>query len=114
METKVFTARKNLIDRTLHGNPCIDAYREVYTSDISIKFDPISNMISSRAMCAEFVKEINTLLDLQKSNLVNATRYSYLISQQVHLETQQVNTYSECVGREVEDDFKNKCLGIVT
>lgn len=53
-------------------------------------------------MCAEFVKEINTLLDLQKSNLQNAYRYSYLISQQVDLETQQVDTYSGCIDTEAE------------
>lgn len=114
MQTKVFTARKNLIDKTLHGKPCIDAYREVYNNELASKFDPISSEISSRAMCAEFVKEINTLLDMSKSSLVNATRYSYLITQQVDLETQQVDTYSECVGKETEADFRNKCLATVT
>lgn len=26
MDTKGFAARKNLLDRTLHGKPCIEAY----------------------------------------------------------------------------------------
>jgi len=68
------------MDKTLHGKPCIDSYKEVYNNALVSKFDPISREISSREMCSEFVKEINTLLDMGKSNLQNATRYSYLIS----------------------------------
>lgn len=30
MDQKFFTARKNLIDRTLNGKPCIESYNEVY------------------------------------------------------------------------------------
>ena len=81
MDAKVFTGRKNLIDRTIHGVPCIDAHDKIYTDPAAIKFDPISQTISSREMCSEFVKEINQLLDLNKSNVANATRYSYLVSQ---------------------------------
>jgi hypothetical protein len=32
METKAFSARKNLIDKTIHGKPCIDSYKEVYNN----------------------------------------------------------------------------------
>lgn len=42
MDTKGFSARKNLLERTLHGNACIDAYQETMTNDIIVKFDPIS------------------------------------------------------------------------
>jgi len=87
MKSKVFVARKNLIDKTIHGDVCIKAYQEVYTNPMASKFDPISIELSSRQMCGEFVKEINTLLEMGKSNLNNALRYSYLISQEVDLET---------------------------
>ena len=97
MDNKAFAARKNLLDRTIHGKPCIDAYDATYTNPAAIKFDPISTKISSRDMCTEFVKEINQLLDMNKSNVANATRYSYLISQQVDLETQQVDTFAGCI-----------------
>ena len=69
VENKVFTARQNLMDKTLHGKHCIDAYKDVYNNALSTKFDPVSREITSREMCAEFVKEINTLLDMGKSNL---------------------------------------------
>ena len=97
MDSEVFTARKNLVDKTMHGQPCIEAYNEVYSSELALKFDPISTEVAPRAMCAEFVKEINTLLDMNRSSLNNATRYSYLISQQVDLETQQVDTFASCI-----------------
>ena len=32
METKAFGARKSLMDKTLHGKPCIDSYKEVYNN----------------------------------------------------------------------------------
>ena len=32
MESKAFGARKNLMDKTLHGKPCIDSYKEVYNN----------------------------------------------------------------------------------
>ena len=69
IENKVFTARQNLMDRTLHGKHCIEVYKEVYNNALASKFDPVSREITSREMCAEFVKEINTLLDMGKSNL---------------------------------------------
>lgn len=87
IESKAFKARKNLLDQTIHGKPCIDSYSMTYSDPLAVKFDPISSEISSRAMCAEFVKEINVLLDMAKSSLPNALRYSYLISTQVDLET---------------------------
>ena len=59
MDSKAFAARKNLLDRTIHGKPCIEAYDATYTNPAAIKFDPISQKISSRDMCTEFVKEIN-------------------------------------------------------
>ncbi len=93
MDTKGFAARKNLLERTLHGNACIDAYQETMTNDIIVKFDPISQAVQPRAMCAEFVKEINELLTLHKATLPNATRYSYLISQQVDIQTELINSY---------------------
>ena len=76
------------MDRTLHGKHCIEMYKEVYNNALATKFDPVSREITSREMCAEFVKMINTLLDMGKSNLQNATRYSYLISLHVDLESQ--------------------------
>lgn len=42
IDSKAFAARKNLIDRTIHGMPCIEAYNEIYTNPATIKFDPIS------------------------------------------------------------------------
>jgi len=57
-------------------------------------------------MCSEFVKEINTLLDMGKSNLANATRYSYIISLHVDLESQQVDSFAGCVDHEAERDPK--------
>ena len=65
-------------------------------------------------MCAEFVKEINTLLDMGKTSLADATRYSYLISQQVDLETEQVDTFESCVDAEVEKDPNAVCVEIMT
>ena len=65
-------------------------------------------------MCSEFVKEVNTLLDMSKSNLPNATRYSYLISQQVDLETQQVDTFAACVDLDAEKDPRKTCINIMT
>lgn len=114
MQDQVFIARKNLIEKTLQGLPCIDTYADVYKDPKVVKFDPISREITARAMCAEFVKEINTLLDLQKSNLQNAYRYSYLISQQVDLETQQVDTYSGCIDTEAEKNPRQTCIDIMT
>lgn len=102
------------MDKTLHGKPCIDAYKEVYNNALVSKFDPISREITSREMCSEFVKEINTLLDMGKSNLTNATRFSYLISMQVDLETQQVDTFSGCVDHEAEQDPRQACIDIMT
>jgi len=104
MDKKVFTARKNMIEKTLSGKPCIETYDAVYTDPTAIKFDPISKVITARAMCAEFVKEINELIEVNKANTVNATRYSYLISQQVDLQTQLIDTYSSCVVAEAEAD----------
>ena len=65
-------------------------------------------------MCQEFVTEINTLLDMQKSSLPNATRYSYAISQQVDLETQQIDTFAGCVSLEAEKDPRQTCIDIMT
>ena len=113
MDSKAFAARKNLIDRTIHGKPCIDAYDETYKSPAAVKFDPISRAISSRAMCGEFVKEINELLEMNKSNLANATRYSYLISQQVDLQTQLIDTFSSCVAQEAEAKPRESCINIM-
>ena len=42
MDSKAFAARKNLLDRTIHGKPCIEAYDATYTNPAAIKFDPIS------------------------------------------------------------------------
>jgi hypothetical protein len=42
MDSKGFAARKNLLERTLHGKPCIEAYQETMTSEVVTKFDPIS------------------------------------------------------------------------
>ena len=64
---------------------------------LALKFDPISRELTSRAMCAEFINMIKTLLDESKATLPNATRYSYLVGQQVDLETQQIDTFSGCV-----------------
>jgi hypothetical protein len=104
MENRTFSARKNLIDKTLNGQPCIESWKEAYKSPLAKKFDPISTEITSRMMCQEFVTEINTLLDMQKSNIQNAVRYSYAISQQVDLETQQIDTFASCVSLEAEKD----------
>lgn len=89
VDTKALNARKTLMDKTLHGDPCIDVYQSTYsTNEMATKFDPISRELTSRAMCAEFVKMINKLLDKNKANLTTALKYSYLISQQVDLQTQ--------------------------
>ena len=114
VETKSFTARQNLMDRTLHGKHCIEMYKEVYSNALATKFDPVSREITSREMCAEFVKMINTLLDMGKSNLQNATRYSYLISLHVDLESQQVDTFGGCVDHEAEMDPRQACIDIMT
>ena len=81
MDDGILAARQNLIDRTIHGKPCIESYEAVYQNEAAVKFDPVSKTLSPREMCGEFVKEINELLDLNKSSVANATRYSYLISQ---------------------------------
>ena len=65
-------------------------------------------------MCGEFVKEINELLDLNKSTLANATRYSYLISQQVDLQAQLVETYGGCFEAEAKAKPKDYCVKIMT
>lgn len=51
MDTQVFSTRSNLIDKVLHGEPCIDSYALTYTDPLAIKFDPLSREITSRAMC---------------------------------------------------------------
>lgn len=51
---------------------------------------------------------------MKKSNLINATRYSYLISQQVDLETQQIDTFSACIDAEAEKDPRQTCIKIMT
>ena len=87
-----------MIDQVLHGEPCIDEYDINYGGKpLAVEFDPISREITPRKMCAEFITMINTLLESNKATLPNSTRYSYLISQQVDLETQQVDTYSGCI-----------------
>lgn len=59
MDDKVFAARKNLIDRTVHGKPCIEAYEAAYANPAAAKFDPVSTTLSPKEMCGEFVNEIN-------------------------------------------------------
>mmetsp|Transcript_18510 Transcript_18510/g.24846 ORF Transcript_18510/g.24846 Transcript_18510/m.24846 type:complete len:197 (+) Transcript_18510:580-1170(+) len=113
MDSKAFAARKNMIDRTIHGKPCIEAYDATYSNPAAVKYDPISRAISSRAMCGEFVKEINELLEMNKSNVANATRYSYLISQQVDLQTQLIDTYSSCVSSDAEAKPRETCINIM-
>ena len=83
------------------------------TSEVVSKFAPISTAISARAMCAEFVKEINELLEMQKSSLPNAVRYSYLVSQQVDLQTELINTYSSCIVSEAEANPRQTCINIM-
>ena len=61
MDDKVFQARQTLLDKTMHGTACIDTFSTAYANPLSSKFDPISREITNRGMCAEFVKEINTL-----------------------------------------------------
>ena len=114
MDQQVFTARSSLINQVLHGEPCIDSYAVYYTDPLAIKFDPLSREITSRSMCQEIVKEINTLLDMQEATSSNATRYSYLISQQVDLETQQVETFSSCVHQTSEEDPAATCIEMST
>ena len=50
-------------------------------------------------MCAEFVKEINYLIDQNKES--NALRFSYIISLQVDLQASLINNYSSCIESEV-------------
>ena len=45
---------------------------------------------------------------------MNATRYSYLLSQQVDLETQQIDTFSSCIDSEAEKDPRQTCIKIMT
>ena len=65
-------------------------------------------------MCAEFINMIKTLLDESKATLANTTRYSYLVGQQVDLETQQIDTFSGCVRQQAEQDPSTACIDIVT
>ena len=65
-------------------------------------------------MCAEFINMVKTLLDESKATTANATRYSYLIGQQVDLETQQIDTFSGCVRHKAELDPSQACIDIVT
>lgn len=64
-------------------------------------------------MCSEFVKEINELIELNKASPVNATRYSYLVSQQVDLQTQLIDAYSNCVAAEAEANPRQTCINIM-
>ena len=97
MGNQVFSARVNMLDQVLHGESCIDQHQLAYVDPLALQFDPISRELTSRAMCAEFINMIKTLLDESKATLANTARYSYLISQQVDLETQQIDTFSGCV-----------------
>ena len=117
MDESLFVARKNMIEKVLKGEPCIEAYTAVYgQEDFAMvgKYDPLSREISARSMCEEIVNEINTLLDESHSNLVNATRYSYFVSLQVDLETQQIDSYASCISSEAEADPAGICVEIMT
>ena len=115
MDLKVFTARKDMLDLTLHGKNCMEALDATYGSnELAAEFDPISREIPKREMCQEFVKEIDTLLDMSKSSLLNATRYSYLISQQVDLETEQIDTFAGCIEYQAKTDPRSTCIEMMT
>ena len=107
-------ARKNLLDKTLHHTPCIEAYKETYANALATKFDPISRQMTSRAMCAEFVKMINELLQKSQASLPNVLRYSYLVSLHVDLETQQTDTYAACIEMEASTNPRKTCIEIMT
>lgn len=49
-----------------------------------------------------------------KSSLANATRYSYLVNQQVDIETQQIDSFSGCVMQRAEADPSQACIDIVS
>ena len=52
MESKAFTARKDLIEQTLHGKPCLEALDATYSNNsLASEFDPITREITKRAMC---------------------------------------------------------------
>ena len=110
MDEKVFVARKNLIDRTMHGKPCIEAYENTYSNPAANKFDPVSTTLTPREMCTEFVNEIDELTDLNKTSTSNAVRYSYLISQQVDLETHLIDSYSSCVESRARSNPRDYCI----
>ena len=65
-------------------------------------------------MCAEFINMVKTLLDESKATLYNMTRYSYLVGQQIDLETQQIDTFSGCTRQTAELDPSTACIDIVT
>ena len=113
MEEKVFGARKKMIDLTVHGKPCIEAYNAAYENPIAAKYDPVSNTLSPREMCGEFVKEVNELLDLDKASVANATRYSYLISQQVDIQMQLIDNYSSCTEADAKTKPRETCINIL-
>lgn len=113
MDDQVFAARKNFINRTVHGTPCIEAYEAAYTNPAAAKFDPVSLTLSPREMCGEFVKEINELLEEDKANMSNAVRYSYLISQQVDIQMNLIDNYSSCTPKEAAAKPRETCINIM-
>ena len=114
MDNQVFSARVSMFDQVLHGESCIDQHDLAYSDPLALKFDPISRELTSRQMCAEFINMVKTLLDESRATLANTTRYSYLVGQQVDLETQQIDTFSGCVRQKAEVDPSQACIDIVT
>ena len=51
---------------------------------------------------------------MSKASLMNATKYSYLISQQVDLETEQIDTFAGCVEYEAKNDPRQTCIDMMT
>lgn len=110
----MFKSRQSLISATLEGSSCINSYTETYDSPLAIKFDPISRQIRPRRMCQEIVKELNKLIELDEATEANALRYSYLLSQTVDIETQQVDAYSTCTEGEARADPMSVCTTAIS
>ena len=97
MESQEFNKRYQLIERMLNGEDCEALHLDLYVSSLAAKFDPISVSLQYGNICKELDKEFNAIrVDHTSVSVVEAVRYSYLVSMSTEIKKAEVSAYSTC------------------
>lgn len=84
-------------NESLFLSKCKNHLDSLYDKDAA-RFDPIdmSKQIESSVMCTSLFNLMKTLQDHSKNGLADAIRYSYILTLQTYIETNEASDYGRC------------------